>query len=54
MNKSAVALILLFGRNGLITRYVLHTDWNIYGSTGIIVADDTKWERLSQDGDLWS
>jgi iron(III) transport system permease protein len=34
-----LALILLFGRNGLITRYVLHTDWNIYGSTGIIVAE---------------
>ncbi len=26
-----LALILLFGRNGLITRYLLHTDWNIYG-----------------------
>ena len=34
-----LALILLFGRNGLITRYLLHTDWNIYGSTGIIVAE---------------
>jgi len=29
-----LALILLFGRNGLVTRYVLHTDWNIYGATG--------------------
>ncbi len=34
-----LALILLFGRNGLITRYVIHTDWNIYGPTGIIVAE---------------
>ncbi|OGP92964.1 MAG: hypothetical protein A2156_10290 [Deltaproteobacteria bacterium RBG_16_48_10] len=34
-----LALILLFGRNGLITRYLLHTDWNIYGATGIIVAE---------------
>lgn len=34
-----LALILLFGRNGLITRYLLHTDWNIYGSTGIIAAE---------------
>ncbi len=34
-----LALILLFGRNGLITRYILHTDWNIYGATGIIVAE---------------
>jgi len=34
-----LALILLFGRNGLITRYVLHTEWNIYGATGIIVAE---------------
>jgi iron(III) transport system permease protein len=34
-----LALILLFGRNGLITRYVLQTDWNIYGATGIIVAE---------------
>jgi len=35
----ALALILLFGRNGLITRYLLQTDWNIYGATGIIVAE---------------
>ena len=34
-----LALILLFGRNGLITRYVLNTSWNIYGATGIIVAE---------------
>jgi iron(III) transport system permease protein len=34
-----LALILLFGKNGLITRYLLHTDWNIYGATGIIVAE---------------
>lgn len=34
-----LALILLFGRNGLVTRYLLHTDWNIYGSTGIIAAE---------------
>ncbi len=34
-----LALILLFGRNGLITRYLLNTDWNIYGATGIIVAE---------------
>ena len=34
-----LALILLFGRNGLITRHFLHTDWNIYGATGIIVAE---------------
>jgi len=34
-----LALILLFGRNGLITRHLLHTDWNIYGATGIIVAE---------------
>ncbi len=34
-----LALILLFGRNGLITRYLLQTDWNIYGATGIIVAE---------------
>ena len=34
-----LALILLFGRNGLITRYLLHTDWNIYGATGIVVAE---------------
>lgn len=35
----ALALILLFGRNGLITRYLLGTDWNIYGAPGIIVAE---------------
>jgi iron(III) transport system permease protein len=34
-----LALILLFGRNGLVTRYILHTDWNIYGATGIIAAE---------------
>ncbi len=34
-----LALILLFGRNGLVTRYFLHTDWNIYGATGIVVAE---------------
>jgi len=34
-----LALILLFGRNGLITRHLIHTDWNIYGATGIIVAE---------------
>lgn len=35
----ALALILLFGRNGLITRYLLGTSWNIYGATGIIVGE---------------
>jgi len=34
-----LALILLFGRNGLVTRYLLHTNWNIYGATGIIAAE---------------
>jgi iron(III) transport system permease protein len=34
-----LALILLFGRNGLVTRHLLQTDWNIYGATGIIVAE---------------
>lgn len=35
----ALALIYLFGRNGLITAHLLHIDWNIYGSTGIIVSE---------------
>jgi len=35
----ALALILLFGRNGLVTRYLLGTDWNIYGATGIIAGE---------------
>jgi len=35
----ALALIYLFGRNGLITAHLLHTDWNIYGPTGIIVSE---------------
>jgi len=35
----ALALILLFGRNGLVTRYLLGTGWNIYGATGIIVGE---------------
>jgi iron(III) transport system permease protein len=34
-----LALILLFGRNGLITKYILHTTWNIYGATGIVAAE---------------
>jgi len=34
-----LALILLFGRNGLVTRYLLQTDWNIYGATGIVAAE---------------
>jgi iron(III) transport system permease protein len=35
----ALALIYLFGRNGLITAHLLKTGWNIYGSTGIIVSE---------------
>ncbi|MCX8116932.1 MAG: ABC transporter permease subunit [Desulfobacterota bacterium] len=35
----ALALILLFGRNGLITRHLLDTGWNIYGATGIVVGE---------------
>jgi len=35
----ALALIYLFGRNGLITAHLLKTDWNIYGSVGIIVSE---------------
>jgi len=34
-----LALILLFGRNGLITHYLLRSSWNIYGPTGIIAAE---------------
>ena len=35
----ALALISLFGRNGLITAHLIGTSWNIYGSTGIIVSE---------------
>ena len=35
----ALALIYLFGRNGLITAHLLGTSWNIYGSTGIIISE---------------
>ena len=35
----AMALISLFGSNGLITAGLFHTDWNIYGSNGIIVSE---------------
>jgi len=35
----ALALIYLFGRNGLITSHLFETEWNIYGSTGIIVSE---------------
>jgi iron(III) transport system permease protein len=35
----ALALIYLFGRNGLVTAHWLGTDWNIYGPTGIIISE---------------
>jgi len=35
----ALALIYLFGRNGLITAHLLGTEWNIYGATGIIISE---------------
>jgi len=35
----ALALIYLFGRNGLITAHLLRTEWNIYGPVGIIVSE---------------
>ncbi len=35
----ALALIYLFGRNGLITAHLLNIDWSIYGPTGIIVSE---------------
>jgi iron(III) transport system permease protein len=35
----ALALILLFGRNGLITAHLLKIPWAIYGSTGIIASE---------------
>ncbi len=34
-----LALILLFGRNGLVTRHLFHMEWNIYGPAGIIAAE---------------
>ncbi|RLB94713.1 MAG: putative 2-aminoethylphosphonate ABC transporter permease subunit [Deltaproteobacteria bacterium] len=35
----ALALIYLFGRNGLITSHFIQIDWNIYGATGIIISE---------------
>ena len=35
----ALALIYLFGRNGLVTSHLFQTSWNIYGPTGIIVSE---------------
>jgi iron(III) transport system permease protein len=35
----ALALILLFGRNGLITAHLFKTDWSIYGAWGIVVSE---------------
>jgi iron(III) transport system permease protein len=35
----ALALIYLFGRNGLITAHLFKTGWNIYGATGIIISE---------------
>ena len=35
----ALALILLFGRNGLITAHLLKADWSIYGAWGIVVSE---------------
>lgn len=35
----ALALIYLFGRNGIVTAHLMHTNWNIYGPVGIIVSE---------------
>ncbi len=35
----ALALIFLFGRNGLITRHLLDTSWSIYGWHGIVISE---------------
>jgi iron(III) transport system permease protein len=35
----AMALISLFGTNGLITAGLLRVEWNIYGATGIIISE---------------
>ena len=35
----ALALILLFGRNGLITAHLFKTGWSIYGPWGIIISE---------------
>jgi iron(III) transport system permease protein len=35
----AMALISLFGTNGLITAGLLKVEWNIYGATGIIISE---------------
>lgn len=35
----AMALISLFGTNGLITAGLLNVEWNIYGPTGIIISE---------------
>ena len=35
----AMALISLFGANGLITKGLLNVDWNIYGARGIIISE---------------
>lgn len=35
----ALALIFLFGRNGLITAHLLKIRWSIYGATGIIASE---------------
>jgi iron(III) transport system permease protein len=35
----AMALISLFGTNGLITAGLLKVEWNIYGPTGIIISE---------------
>ena len=35
----AMALISMFGVNGLVTAGLLKVEWNIYGSTGIIISE---------------
>ena len=35
----ALALIYLFGRNGLITAHLIRTEWSIYGPIGIIISE---------------
>lgn len=35
----ALALIFLFGRNGLVTRHLLDVSWSIYGWHGIVISE---------------
>ena len=55
---AAMALISLFGANGLVTAGLLKVEWNIYGATGIIISEvlycSTPWSFSTPPSRPWT